>query len=112
LDESTVVSEVMASGPPGLFTYLFSGRWPFETSGDRAVIEEKETGSENHGQSASVDIKGSTSLSEISSAVRDFDAFLEHFGIPKDEPGTSQLKDLKTKFNIEISDIKEYLSEE
>ncbi|WP_292598877.1 hypothetical protein [Mesotoga sp. UBA6090] len=58
------------------------------------------------------DIKGSTSLSEISSVVEDFHAFLEHFGIPKDEPKTSQLKDLKTKHSIEISDIKEYLSEE
>ena len=41
------------------------------------------------------DIKGSTSLSEISSVVEDFDAFLEHFSIPEDEPKSSQLKDLK-----------------
>ena len=110
LDESTVVSEVMASGPPGLFTYLFSGRWPFETSGDGAVIEEKETGSENHGQSASVDIKGSTSLLEIERMVPDFEAFLEYFGLPIDEPKSSLLKDLKTKYQIEISDIKDYVS--
>jgi hypothetical protein len=41
-------------------------------------------------KSTSIDIEGSTSLSEISSVVEDFDAFLEHFGIPEDEPKTSR----------------------
>ncbi|MFA6976494.1 MAG: 4Fe-4S ferredoxin, partial [Mesotoga sp.] len=110
LNGSDSVSEVMREGPRGLFTYLFSGRWPSESSAvDTLVIEAP---LEDHGKSTSIDIKGSTSLSDISSSVEDFEAFLEHFGIPKDEPVTSQLKDLKTKYGIEVSDIKEYLSEE
>lgn len=110
LNGSDSVSEVMKEGPRGLFTYLFSGRWPSESSAvDTLVIEAP---LEDHGKSTSIDIKGSTSLSDISSSVEDFEAFLEHFGIPKDEPVTSQLKDLKTKYGIEVSDIKEYLSEE
>jgi len=100
----------MKEGPSGLFTHLFSGRWPNESSAvDTLAIE---VPLEDHGKSTPFDIKGSTSLSEISSVVEDFDAFLEHFGIPKDEPKMSQLKDLKTKYGIEISDIKEYLSAE
>jgi len=110
LNESDSVSEVMKEGPSGLFTHLFSGRWPNESSAvDTLAIE---VPLEDHGKSTPFDIKGSTSLSEISSVVEDFDAFLEHFGIPKDEPKMSQLKDLKTKYGIEISDIKEYLSAE
>lgn len=110
LNELDSVDKVMGEGPRGLFTYLFSGRWPSESFADDTLAIEGS--SEDHGKSTLVDVKGSTSLSEISSAVQDFDAFLEHFGIPRDEPLTSQLKDLKTKYGIEISDIKEYLSED
>ncbi|MBN2253660.1 MAG: 4Fe-4S binding protein [Kosmotogaceae bacterium] len=110
LNESDSVDEIMKKGPRGLFTYLFSGRWPSESSASGTVLTEAPL--EDHGKSTPIDIKGSTSLSEISSVVEDFSAFLEHFGIPEDEPKTSQLKDLKTKYSIEISEIKEYLSDE
>ncbi|MFA7427810.1 MAG: 4Fe-4S ferredoxin, partial [Mesotoga sp.] len=64
LNGSNSVSEVMREGPRGLFTYLLSGRWPSESSAvDTLVIEAP---LEDHGKSTSIDIKGSTSLSDIS----------------------------------------------
>lgn len=58
-----------------------------------------------------LEIKRKTMLVEIEKMVKDYNGFLEHFGIDKKEMPNTTINDLEPKYNIKFEDVKTYIQE-
>lgn len=58
---------------------------------------------------AILEIKRKTMLVEIKKMVKDYDAFLDHFGIDKNEIPNATINDIESKYNAKFEDVKTYI---
>lgn len=109
LDESASLKQLMAKSEPGTVAFIFSGKWP-EVQIENGLLLELPEDHEKI-EEGGVEIKGSTTLGDISNMVDDFDNFLLTMVIPIDENMSSTLKDLKNIYNFEMQTVRDYIEE-
>lgn len=117
LSETDSVKSLISSLKPGILTYMITGKNPnyyLKESAIPDVISENEESQEDytdHTPVSDTEIKGKTTLHEIKGMLEDYPKFLNTFSIPEDENEQTSLKDLKDKYGIEVSQIKDYMLE-
>ena len=120
LTDSSTLRQLMERGDPGAVAYALTGEWPTDliapSGGTTSTIvtpagnsTSSDTGGTGTSTTAPV-IKGTTTLGDMKTKVKDFDAFLIFFKIPASEPMTITLKDLGAKYGFEVTAIREYVA--
>jgi len=83
----------------------------------REVINKKEAGyvlqffEKESLEESSIDIRRKTMLVDIKNTINDYDKFLEHFKISKEEKENTTLKELIDKYKLDMTEIKDYVNE-
>lgn len=134
LTASSSLRQLMEQGEPGAVAYALTGTWPQDlmapsggttstgttaapagsstTTGTGGGKGSTTTGTGGTGTSTTApDIKGTTTLGDMKTKVKDFDAFLLFFKIPASEPMTITLKDLGAKYGFEVTAVRAYVAE-
>lgn len=81
----------------------------------RELINQENTGyimqffKTEESQNIPIEIKRKTMLVDIKGIVKDYNDFLEHFGISKEEKENETLKNLIDKYNLNMTEIKDYV---
>jgi ferredoxin len=132
LTDSSTLLQLMEKGEPGAVAYALTGKWPKDlrapsgsttsttgtpsgsttTKGTGGGQGSTTTGTGGSDTSTTApDIKGTNTLGDMKTKVKDFDAFLAFFKIPASEPMTITLKDLGAKYGFEVTAIRDYVAE-
>jgi polyferredoxin len=128
LSGASTLRELMERGRPGAAVYVLSGAWPDDAmSGDADTTTtsgppkttatsvggqpSSSTGTSTLATSTTQEIKGTTTLGEMRSKVKDFTAFLAAFSIPTSEPDSATLKDLAATYGFEVTAVRTYVAE-
>jgi len=114
ISQSDSVRTFISFSKPGILVYILTGKNPqdyLSKANNNNIIGDNEEEIAELNQSVESDVKGKTTLAEIRNMIDDYSAFIESFPVFKDESETISLKDLKEKYEIEISDVKIYVNE-
>ncbi|APT76136.1 4Fe-4S ferredoxin [Marinitoga sp. 1137] len=107
--ENMSVRDIIKKTKPGFIAYVISGYLPGEVSENQeANISNSTVEKEEHDTSEFI-IRGKTTLKEIKENIDDYNAFLKEFGISEKESSLMELKDIVQKYNLSMSDIKDYI---
>lgn len=113
IGDTDSVKSLISVSEEGEMAYILTGKNPMEYMNEipETDLDITDGASEEHVPVSEDEIKGKTTLMEIKNMIDDYGKFLETFSIPEDESETNSLKDLKEKYEIEVSEIKEYVAE-